>query len=73
MIGPKLRLVATCGGCDHEVAVRYDCQSDWGYNYYCTHAEIGRRRKDCSETPEWCPELIAAKAAFLAAARKGAT
>lgn len=68
-VGPALTLAATCRGCKHLRAERYDCQSDWGYDYFCQHPERDGKglgvRVPCENTPEWCPELAAAKAAFL--------
>jgi hypothetical protein len=42
-------------GCAHEVSEHYQCQSDWGYDHFCTHPSITRKPVSVMSTPEWCP------------------
>ncbi len=69
--GPRIHLNVTCHGCSHELAVRYQCQSDWGYDYYCTHPTRADRSRYANsieyghETPGWCPLRETAIAAYL--------
>lgn len=70
-VGPTLRIAAYCHGCVHKRAKRYDCQSDWGYNYYCDHPTArGMEVPDPTATPSWCPEMASAKTAFFDAEAK---
>ncbi len=74
-VGPKLTIEASCVGCAHERSEKYVCQSDWGYDDYCAHPAAlkdGKPRQVASHlrTPDWCPEIAAARAAFLAAEAK---
>lgn len=62
--GPEVTLRATCSGCSHEVTEYYVCQSDTGFNDYCSHPDIisqslllSKRRMPGYLTPEWCPIL----------------
>jgi hypothetical protein len=68
-IGPKLTIEVSCMGCTHERSDRYRVQGDSGTNVKCAHPAVGGGRYvgDSSwQTPDWCPELPAARAAFLA-------
>lgn len=67
-IGPKLRLVATCMGCEHEASKHYQVQGDSGHDVECKHPEAGNRGyigDTTWNTPDWCPLLAGAKREFL--------
>lgn len=69
--GPQLQLSKSCFGCRHEVSESYAVQSDSGHTVYCAHPEHGQEGKERRRvgdttwnTPDWCPMLPNAVAAF---------
>lgn len=61
--GPRLRIEASCLGCEFERSERYVCHGDSGHEVYCDHPERGHRIGDTTwDTPAWCPLLAEAKA-----------
>ncbi|MCU0684524.1 MAG: hypothetical protein MUF34_20145 [Polyangiaceae bacterium] len=76
-IGPNLRIEASRMGCAHERSERYRVQGDSGTNVKCAHPAVGGGRYVADShwhTPDWCPEMQPARAAFLAEQMKeGAT
>lgn len=68
MNGPKLALIASCRDCAHCKSERYVHQGDSGCDVFCTANGGQRLIGDTTwATPEWCPFLSRAKAAFLSA------
>ncbi len=70
-VGPVLSIAVRCGSCVHERSEKYVCQSDWGFDDYCAHPAVLKDGKPRSvdshlRTPDWCPELAAARSRFLA-------
>jgi hypothetical protein len=60
MIGPKVKIQASCFNCEHCKTERYAVQSDSGTDVRCGAVDnkyIGDSRWD---TPDWCPFLSAA-------------
>jgi hypothetical protein len=71
--GPHLHVIATCQGCVHEHSEHYCIEDgndvDSGHDVYCMHpaSQGGQRRRigDTTwHTPQWCPLLAEARAAF---------
>jgi len=65
-VGPSLKIVTSCDGCDHEHSDSYSVPGDWGQNVYCTHPEAKNKRPTTGlgyigdttwKTPSWCPIL----------------
>lgn len=44
----------TCRGCEFLSSEKYVCQSDWGYDYYCS-ADGKQTIGEQLTTPSWCP------------------
>lgn len=66
--GPSVSLSVKCGDCAHQSADYYSCQSDWGYDYHCTHESVGKKPMSSGVyAPEWCPLRGVSIAKFLEA------
>ena len=67
--GPRISIVASCGGCVHERTKKYRVQGDSGTDVTCAHPDHpGRIVGDTTwTTPAWCPYLAGAIAAIKAA------
>lgn len=58
--GPKVTIEVDCrcDGCKHETSEKYYCQSDWGYDHYCNHPDVGVKKfigETGTRTPDFCP------------------
>lgn len=60
--GPRLRVVASCNGCQHVRSESYRVQGDSGTNVFCDHPRATERVVGDTtwDTPKWCPEFSAA-------------
>lgn len=66
--GPKLRIVASCADCVHEVSTHYAVQGDSGCNVRCAHPSFPEPKRigDTTwDTPSWCPLYPSALEALL--------
>ncbi len=69
--GPRLKVVASCHGCQYVRSKYYAVQNDSGYKVECVHpAGWGRIGDTTWDTPEWCPFMTSAQEELATALRE---